>query len=125
MKTGVNSVLWGGHPLEDAFAGAARAGYDGIELSAIPQMSEHLVLDRWAQLVSPIKELADRYGLELLAMEQPSQDPEIMEQAFEAGEAFGSPSSTAGQVARPATRSHYERPSVRWQTWPSELRATA
>lgn len=51
MKTGVNSVLWGGHPLEDAFAGASRAGYDGIELSAIPQMSEHLVLDRWAQLV--------------------------------------------------------------------------
>ena len=84
MKTGVNSVLWGGHPLDDAFAGASRAGYDGIELSAIPQMSEHLVLDRWVGLVGPIKELSDQYGLELLAMEQPSQDPEVMEQAFQA-----------------------------------------
>ena len=29
MKTGVNSVLWGGHPLEDAFAGAAADDLDG------------------------------------------------------------------------------------------------
>ena len=96
MKTGVNSVLWGGHPLEDAFAGASRAGYDGIELSAIPQMSEHLVLDRWPELVSPIKEMADRYGLELLAMEQPSQDPDVMERAFEAAGALGIPIINCG-----------------------------
>ena len=60
MKTGVNSVLWGGHRLEDAFAGAARAGYEGIELSAIPKMSEHLVLERWRELVSPVRELSEQ-----------------------------------------------------------------
>ena len=96
MKTGVNSVLWGGHSLEEAFAGASRAGYDGIELSAIPQMSEHLVLDQWQQLVSPIQDLAGRYGLELLAIEQPSQDPEVMEQAFHAAQALAIPIINCG-----------------------------
>jgi len=89
MKTGVNSVLWGGHGLDEAFAGAARAGYDGMELSAIPNMSEHLVLGRWRELIGPIRELSERYGLELLAIEQPSQDPEIMKQAFQAAQALG------------------------------------
>ena len=96
MKTGVNSVLWGGHPLEDAFAGAATAGYDGIELAAIPSMAQHLVLDRWTELVSPIQDLSARYGLALLAMEQPSQDPEVMEQAFLAAQALGIPVVNCG-----------------------------
>jgi sugar phosphate isomerase/epimerase len=96
VKTGVNSVLWGGHPLEDAFAGAARAGYEGIELAAIPQMSQHLVLDRWAELVSPILDLAHGHGLELLAIEQPSQDPEVMELAFQAAQALGIPVVNCG-----------------------------
>ncbi len=96
MKTGVNSVLWGGHPLEAAFAGAARAGYDGIELSAIPGMGEHLVLERWEQLVSPINELAARYDLELLAVEQPSQDLEVMERCYQAAAALGIPIVNCG-----------------------------
>jgi hypothetical protein len=36
--------------LETAFRYLAMAGYDGIELSAIDGMSEHLVLDRWRDL---------------------------------------------------------------------------
>jgi sugar phosphate isomerase/epimerase len=97
MRTGVNSVLWGGHSLDDAFAGAARAGYDGIELAAIPGMApEHLDLAAWTAQVGPIKELSERYGLPLLAMEQPSQDPEIMAQAFAAAEALGIPVVNCG-----------------------------
>lgn len=96
MKAGANSVLWGGHSLEEAFAGAARAGYDGIELSAIPRMSEHLVLERWKELVGPVRELSEQYHLELLAMEQPSQDPGVMEQAFEAARALGVPVVNCG-----------------------------
>ena len=75
MKTGVNSVLWGGHSLADAFAGAATAGYDGIELSAIPKMSEHLVLDRWAELVGPIRELSESYGLDLWPSSSRARSP--------------------------------------------------
>jgi sugar phosphate isomerase/epimerase len=96
MKLGANSVLFGGYDLETAFKYTAMAGYDGIELSAIDGMSQHLVLDRWRELVAPIKLWASEYGLELLAMEQPSQDPEKMERAFQAAAELGVPVVNCG-----------------------------
>ena len=96
MKLGANTVLFGGYDLETAFRCLAMAGYDGVELSAIGGMSEHLVLDRWQELVDPIKALSKTYGLELLAMEQPSQDPVIMEAAFQASVEIGVPIVNCG-----------------------------
>ena len=84
MKLGANSVLFGSFDMETAFKYTAMAGYDGIELSAIEGMSEHLVLSRLRELAPQIKRLSTEYGLALLAMEQPSQDPAVMEQAFQA-----------------------------------------
>jgi sugar phosphate isomerase/epimerase len=72
------------------------AGFDGIELSAIDGMSEHLVLAKWRQLAPEIKRLAKTYELELLAMEQPSQDPERMELAFQAAVEIGVPIVNCG-----------------------------
>uniref|UniRef100_A0A7C1JLP8 Sugar phosphate isomerase/epimerase n=1 Tax=Caldilinea aerophila TaxID=133453 RepID=A0A7C1JLP8_9CHLR len=96
MKLGANSVLFGGYPLETAFRYLAMAGYDGIELSAIDGMSEHLVLDRWRELVPAIKRLASTYGLELLAIEQPSRDPIKMEKAMQAAVELGIPIINCG-----------------------------
>ncbi|MBM3474201.1 MAG: sugar phosphate isomerase/epimerase [Armatimonadetes bacterium] len=96
MKLGANSVLFGGHSMETAFKCIATAGYDGIELSAIDGMSEHLVLDRWEELAPEIKRLSQEYGLELLAMEQPSQDPERMDLAFQAAVEIGIPIVNCG-----------------------------
>jgi sugar phosphate isomerase/epimerase len=96
MKLGANSVLFGGYDMETAFKCVAMAGYDGIELSAIDGMSEHLVLPRWKELKPEIKRLSEVYGLELLAMEQPSQDPERMELAFQAGVEIGIPIINCG-----------------------------
>ena len=96
MKLGANSVLFGGHDLETAFKYIAMAGYDGIELSAIDGMSQHLVLDRWRELVPEVRRLSADYGLELLAMEQPSQDPDRMEQAFQAAAELGIPVVNCG-----------------------------
>ncbi len=96
MKLGANSVLFGGYDMETAFKHLALAGYDGIEISAIDGMSEHLVLDRWREIVPQIKRLARDYGLELLAMEQPSQDPKRMEQAFQAAVEAGIPIINCG-----------------------------
>jgi sugar phosphate isomerase/epimerase len=96
MKLGANSVLFGGYDLETAFKYIALAGYDGIELSAIDNMSEHLVLERWEELAPSIKQLAQTYGLELLAMEQPSRDPVKMEQAMQAAVALGIPIINCG-----------------------------
>ena len=96
MKLGANSVLFGGHSMETAFKCIAMAGYDGIELSAIDGMSEHLVLDRWQELAPEIKRLSAEYGLELLAMEQPSQDPARMDLAFQAAVEIGIPIVNCG-----------------------------
>ena len=96
MKLGINSVLFGGHDMETAFRWTAACGYDGIELSAIDGMSEHLVLDRWKELVAPIRELSKKYNLPLLAMEQPSQDSAKMEAAFAAAVELGIPIINCG-----------------------------
>jgi len=96
MKLGANSVLFGAFPLETAFKSLAMAGYDGIELSAIDGMSEHLVLARWQELAPEIQRLSQVYGLRLLAMEQPSQDAAVMEHAFQAAAALGIPIVNCG-----------------------------
>jgi len=69
MKLGVNSVLFGGYDMETAFKYTKTAGYDGIEISAISGMSEHLVIDRWKECAPKIKELSARYDLPPLAMQ--------------------------------------------------------
>ncbi len=96
MLLGANSVLFGGHDLRTAFEELARAGYDGIELSAIDGMSEHLMLDNWRDSTAAIKQLARDFELALLAMEQPSQDPARMEQAFQAAVEIGIPIINCG-----------------------------
>lgn len=96
MKFGVNSVLFGGYEMETAFRCIAMSGYDGIEISAIDGMSEHLVLSRWREVAPEIKRLSGEYGLELLAMEQPSQDPQVMETAFQAAVEIGIPIVNCG-----------------------------
>lgn len=96
MKLGANTVLFGGFNLETAFKYTALAGYDGIEISAIDRMSEHLVLDRWQEIAPEIKRLAQTYQLELLAMEQPSRDRAKMEQAMQAAVEIGIPIINCG-----------------------------
>lgn len=96
MKLGANSVLFGGFDMETAFRCIKMAGYDGIEVSAIGGMSEHLVIDRWQECAPEVKDLAARYELELLAMEQPSQDPEVMEKAMQAAVETGIPVINCG-----------------------------
>ena len=96
MKLGANSVLFGGYDMETAFRCIAMAGYDGIEVSAIDGMSQHLVLDRWREIAPEVKRLSREYGLELLALEQPSQDPARMEAAFQAAVETGIPIINCG-----------------------------
>jgi sugar phosphate isomerase/epimerase len=82
--------------MEAAFKYVKMAGYDGIELSAIANMSQHLVIDRWKECAAPIKELSKKYELELLAMEQPNQDAQVMEAAMQAAVEIGIPVINCG-----------------------------
>jgi sugar phosphate isomerase/epimerase len=96
MNLGANSVLFGGFDMRTAFEHIAMAGYDGIEISALDGMSQHLVLERWRQITPEIKQLSRDFGLKLLAMEQTSQDPHRMEQAFQAAVEIGIPIINCG-----------------------------
>ncbi|MCS6825779.1 MAG: sugar phosphate isomerase/epimerase, partial [Caldilinea sp.] len=109
MKLGANSVLFGGYPLETAFRYLAMAGYDGVELSAIDGMSEHLVLDRWRELVPEIKRLSSTYGLELLAIEQPSRDPAKMEKAMQAAVELGIPIINCGPGGKSGDEASFQQ----------------
>lgn len=96
MLLGANTVLFGGYDMETAFKHLAMAGYDGVEVSAIDGMSEHLVLDRWREIAPEVKRLAAAYNLELLAMEQPSRDADKMEAAMQAAVEIGIPIINCG-----------------------------
>ncbi|MEZ4679449.1 MAG: sugar phosphate isomerase/epimerase [Caldilineaceae bacterium] len=96
MKLGANSVLFGGFNMETAFQYIAMAGYDGIEISAIDGMSQHLVLDRWQEIAPQIPAWAATYQLDVRAMEQPSRDPAKMEQAMQAATEIGIPIINCG-----------------------------
>ena len=96
MKLGVNSVLFGNWDVESAFKYTAMAGYDGIELGAIPIMADHLDLTRWRELAPKIRGLAQDYGIAVLAMEQSRQDPDLMELAYQAAAEIGIPIVNCG-----------------------------
>ncbi|MBN1400417.1 MAG: sugar phosphate isomerase/epimerase, partial [Anaerolineae bacterium] len=51
---------------------------------------------RWRELAPEIRRLSAEYGLALLAMEQPSQDPTVMESAFAAAVELGVPVVNCG-----------------------------
>lgn len=96
MKLGANSVLFSQFDLDTAMKHLAWAGYDGIELSAIQGMCEHLNLDTQEEDIPKIKDLAQSYGLELLAIELASLDEQRLERCFTAAAALGIPCVNVG-----------------------------
>jgi sugar phosphate isomerase/epimerase len=109
IKLGVNSVLFQGHDLAVAMKHVALAGYDGIELSAIKGMCEHLDLDNWQAQVSTIRSLAQEHRLELLSMEEAALDEGRLCKAFDAAAALGVPVVNIG----PGGKSDVEEDFVR------------
>ena len=109
IKLGANSVLFGGYDLETAMKYIAQAGYDGIELSAIKGMCEHLELDNYQGQVVQILELSEQYGLELLAMEEAALDEERLLKAYEAAAALGIPVINVGPGGKSGVEEDFER----------------
>ncbi len=96
IKLGVNSVLFGAVDFATAARQAKLCGYDGIEVSAIQGMCEHLVLDRWEEQADEIRKIASDNQLQLLSMEVASLDEARLEKAFAAGKAIGIPVINVG-----------------------------
>jgi sugar phosphate isomerase/epimerase len=96
IRVGINSVLF----KEFDFATAAKhikiSGYDGVELSAIKGMCEHLELDRWEEQAPELQRIAEENGLQLLSMEVAALDEERLAKAFAAARALGIPVVNVG-----------------------------
>jgi len=92
IKLGVNSVLFKEFDFATAVKHIARCGYDGVEISAIEGMCEHLDLNRWKEQAQELKSLAADNGLEFLSMEFASvKDENRLYRAFEAAAEIGIP----------------------------------
>lgn len=96
IKLGVNSVLFKDFDFATAAKQIALAGYDGIEISAIKGMCEHLVLDKWQEQVEEIQSIVKENNLEILSMEVASIDEGRMKLAFEAAAGIGIPVVNVG-----------------------------
>src|SRR5450759_2451270 len=109
IKLGVNSVLFQGHDLTTAMRHVSWAGYDGIELSAIKGMCEHLDLDNWQPQADTIKSLAAEHKLALLSMEVASLDEDRLTKAFEAGQAIGIPVVNIGPGGKSEVEEDFQK----------------
>jgi sugar phosphate isomerase/epimerase len=109
IKLGVNSVLF---QIVD-FATAAKhikaAGYDGVEISAIKGMCEHLNLDTWRAQAKELKQIAADNQLPFLSMEEAGLDEDRLMKAYEAGAEIGIPIVNVG----PGGKSNVEEDFVR------------
>lgn len=109
IKLGVNSVLFGGFDFPTAAKHIALCGYDGIEISAIKGMCEHLILDRWREEAPAIKSAAKDNGLALLSMEVASLEDARALPAFEAAEELGIPVVNFGPGGKSKNREDFEK----------------
>ncbi len=109
IKIGVNSVLFAGCDFATAARHIRLAGYDGVEISAIKGMCEHLDLDRWRSQAAELKAVVEDNGLEFLAMEEAALDEERLMKAFEAGAELGIPVVNIGPGGQSGSEDDFER----------------
>lgn len=91
IKLGVNSVLFKKFTFAKAAAAVKKCGYDGIEISAIAGMCEHLDLDNWRAQKNELVTISKDLDLPFLSTEVACQDRERLNKAFEAAAEIGIP----------------------------------
>lgn len=96
IKLGVNTVLFKAFSFAEAAKAIKQAGYDGLEISAIKGMCEHLDLDNFKSQKAKIKAVLEEYGLMMLSTEVASIEVERVKKAFEAGAELGIPVINVG-----------------------------
>ena len=96
IKLGVNSVLFKAFPFAEAARAIRLAGYDGVEISAIAGMCEHLDLDNYKAQKSELIAAVEENGLQFLSTEVASLDRDRLCKAFEACADIGIPIVNVG-----------------------------
>ena len=91
IKLGINSVLFKGYDFRTAAKYIKAAGYDGVEISGILGMCEHLAPTRWKEDKAKLIAASKDYDLPFLSTEVASRDLERLKLAFEACAEIGIP----------------------------------
>ena len=100
IRLGVNTVLFKDFDFATAARHIAQCGYDGLEISAIKGMCEHLDLNSWRGQKAELQAVMQEYGLAFLSMEVASLDEDRLLRAFEAGAEIGIPVVNVGPGGR-------------------------
>lgn len=96
ISLGVNSVLFKAYSFAEAAKAIALAGYDGVEISAIQGMCEHLVLGDYKAQKAELLGIMEENGLKFLSTEVASLELERLKKAFEAAADLGIPVVNVG-----------------------------
>jgi len=91
IKLGVNSVLFKTVSFREAAEAIKKCGYDGVEISAIGGMCEHLNLADWKNQKAELIAIREELDLPFLSTEVASQDRQRLNTAFEACAEIGIP----------------------------------
>ena len=100
IKLGVNSVLFKAVSFREAAEAIKKCGYDGVEISAIGGMCEHLNLADWKNQKAELIAIREELDLPFLSTEVASQDRERLNTAFEACAEIGIPIVNIGPGGR-------------------------
>ncbi len=109
IKLGANSVLFSNSDFATACKHIAAAGYDGVEISAIKGMCEHLELGRWQEQAAHVKRVVADAGLEFLSMEEAALDEVRLMKAFQAGAEIGIPVINIGPGGKSGSQEDFDR----------------
>ena len=101
MKLGVNTVLFSGYDLKTAIEYIKFTGYEGVELSSIVGMVEHLTDTASEAELTEIRKMVDEAGLELYCVEAATnillpENRERTKRVFERAAKLGIPMVTTG-----------------------------
>ena len=91
IKLGVNSVLFKTVSFREAAEAIKKCGYDGVEISAIAGMCEHLNLSDWKAQKAELQAISEELELPFLSTEVASHDKVRLHTAFEACAEIGIP----------------------------------
>ena len=100
IKLGVNSVLFKTVSFREAAEAIKKCGYDGVEISGIGGMCEHLNLANWKNDKAELIAIREELDLPFLATEVASQDRDRLNTAFEACAEIGIPIVNIGPGGR-------------------------
>ncbi len=109
IKLGVNSVLFKRFSFREAAETISRCGYDGVEISAIEGMCEHLALTKYKTQKTELLSISKEYNLPFLSTEVASLDRERMLLAFEACSELSIPVANIGSGGKSGDEESFKK----------------